>query len=51
MGMSQTELGNLLGARSSRCRNEKGVNRVGAGHWRGRGADVRVSFFFGGTVA
>ena len=53
-GMSQTELGNLLGVTFQQVQKyEKGVNRVGAGRLvRIAGSlDVPVSFFFGGTDA
>jgi transcriptional regulator with XRE-family HTH domain len=53
-GMSQTELGNLLGVTFQQVQKyEKGVNRVGAGRLVriGEALDVPVSFFFGGTDA
>jgi transcriptional regulator with XRE-family HTH domain len=53
-GMSQTELGNLLGVTFQQVQKyEKGVNRIGAGRLvRIAGSlDVPVSFFFGGTDA
>src|SRR5436305_7089149 len=53
-GMSQTELGNLLGVTFQQVQKyEKGVNRVGAGRLVrvAEGLDVPVSFFFGGTDA
>jgi transcriptional regulator with XRE-family HTH domain len=51
-GMSQTELGNLLGVTFQQVQKyEKGVNRVGAGRLVrvGEALDVPVSFFFGAT--
>ena len=51
-GMSQTELGNLLGVTFQQVQKyEKGVNRVGAGRLVrvAESLDVSVSFFFGGT--
>ena len=51
-GMSQTELGNLLGVTFQQVQKyEKGVNRVGAGRLVrvAEALDVQVSFFFGGT--
>ena len=51
-GMSQTELGNLLGVTFQQVQKyEKGVNRVGAGRLVriGEALDVAVSFFFGAT--
>ena len=48
-GMSQTELGNLLGVTFQQVQKyEKGVNRVGAGRLVrvGEALDVPVSFFF-----
>jgi transcriptional regulator with XRE-family HTH domain len=51
-GMSQTELGNLLGVTFQQVQKyEKGVNRVGAGRLVrvAEALDVSVSFFFGGT--
>ena len=53
-GMSQTELGNLLGVTFQQVQKyEKGVNRVGAGRLVrvAEALDVSVSFFFGGTDA
>src|ERR1041384_2592254 len=53
-GMSQTELGNLLGVTFQQVQKyEKGVNRVGAGRLVriGEALDVPVSFFFGATDA
>ena len=53
-GMSQTELGNLLGVTFQQVQKyEKGVNRVGDGRLVrvGEALDVPVSFFFGGTDA
>src|SRR5436305_13108590 len=53
-GMSQTELGNLLGVTFQQVQKyEKGVNRVGAGRLVrvGEALDVPVSSFFGGTDA
>src|SRR3954470_24701401 len=53
-GMSQTELGNLLGVTFQQVQKyEKGVNRVGAGRLvrGGEALDGPVSFFFGGTDA
>jgi transcriptional regulator with XRE-family HTH domain len=51
-GMSQTDLGNLLGVTFQQVQKyEKGVNRVGAGRLVrvGEALDVPVSFFFGAT--
>jgi transcriptional regulator with XRE-family HTH domain len=51
-GMSQTELGGLLGVTFQQVQKyEKGVNRVGAGRLVrvGEALEVPVSFFFGGT--
>jgi transcriptional regulator with XRE-family HTH domain len=51
-GMSQTELGDLLGVTFQQVQKyEKGVNRVGAGRLVrvGEALDVPVSFFFGAT--
>ena len=51
-GMSQTELGNLLGVTFQQVQKyEKGVNRVGAGRLVrvGEALDVPVSFFFDDT--
>src|SRR5256885_13574519 len=51
-GMSQTELGNLLGVTFQQVQKyEKGVNRVGAGRLVriSEALDVPVSFFFGAT--
>ena len=51
-GMSQTELGNLLGVTFQQVQKyEKGVNRVGAGRLVrvGEALDVPVSFLFGAT--
>jgi transcriptional regulator with XRE-family HTH domain len=51
-GMSQTELGNLLGVTFQQVQKyEKGVNRVGAGRLVrvGEALDVPVAFFFGET--
>jgi transcriptional regulator with XRE-family HTH domain len=51
-GMSQTELGNMLGVTFQQVQKyEKGVNRVGAGRLVrvGEALDVPVSFFFGAT--
>jgi len=51
-GMSQTELGELLGVTFQQVQKyEKGVNRVGAGRLVRIAAslDVPVSFFFGAT--
>jgi transcriptional regulator with XRE-family HTH domain len=51
-GMSQTELGNLLGVTFQQVQKyEKGVNRVGAGRLVrvAEALDVPVSFFFGAT--
>ena len=53
-GMSQTELGNLLGVTFQQVQKyEKGVNRVGAGRLVrvAEALDVPVSFFFGATDA
>jgi transcriptional regulator with XRE-family HTH domain len=53
-GMSQTELGQLLGVTFQQVQKyEKGVNRVGAGRLVrvGEALDVPVSFFFGATDA
>src|SRR2546429_9780272 len=53
-GMSQTELGNLLGVTFQQVQKyEKGVNRVGAGRLVriGEALDVPVSFFFWGKDA
>ena len=53
-GMSQTELGDLLGVTFQQVQKyEKGVNRVGAGRLVrvAEALDVSVSFFFGGTDA
>jgi transcriptional regulator with XRE-family HTH domain len=51
-GMSQTELGTLLGVTFQQVQKyEKGVNRVGAGRLVrvGEALDVPVSYFFGAT--
>jgi len=51
-GMSQTELGNLLGVTFQQVQKyEKGVNRVGAGRLVrvAEALEVEVAFFFGGT--
>jgi len=51
-GMSQTELGSLLGVTFQQVQKyEKGVNRVGAGRLVrvAESLDVPVSFFFGAT--
>ena len=51
-GMSQTELGNLLGVTFQQVQKyEKGVNRVGAGRLVrvAEALEVPVSFFFGAT--
>src|SRR6195256_6136701 len=51
-GMSQTELGNMLGVTFQQVQKyEKGINRVGAGRLVrvGEALDVPVSFFFGTT--
>src|ERR1700704_1060297 len=51
-GMSQTDLGNLLGVTFQQVQKyEKGVNRVGAGRLVrvAEALDVPVSFFFGAT--
>ena len=51
-GMSQTELGNMLGVTFQQVQKyEKGVNRVGAGRLVrvAEALDVTVSFFFGAT--
>ena len=51
-GMSQTELGNVLGVTFQQVQKyEKGLNRVGAGRLVGaaEALDVPVSFFFGST--
>ena len=51
-GMSQTDLGNLLGVTFQQVQKyEKGVNRVGAGRLVrvAESLEVPVSFFFGGT--
>jgi transcriptional regulator with XRE-family HTH domain len=51
-GMSQTELGELLGVTFQQVQKyEKGINRVGAGRLVrvGEALDVPVSFFFGTT--
>src|SRR6266513_647089 len=51
-GMSQTELGSLLGVTFQQVQKyEKGVNRVGAGRLVrvAEALDVPVSFFFGAT--
>jgi transcriptional regulator with XRE-family HTH domain len=53
-GMSQTELGDLLGVTFQQVQKyEKGVNRVGAGRLVrvAEALDVPVSFFFGATDA
>jgi transcriptional regulator with XRE-family HTH domain len=53
-GMSQTELGSLLGVTFQQVQKyEKGVNRVGAGRLVrvGEALDVPVAFFFGATDA
>ena len=53
-GMSQTELGNMLGVTFQQVQKyEKGVNRVGAGRLVrvAEALDVPVSFFFGATDA
>jgi transcriptional regulator with XRE-family HTH domain len=53
-GMSQTELGSLLGVTFQQVQKyEKGVNRVGAGRLVrvAEALDVSVSFFFGVTDA
>jgi transcriptional regulator with XRE-family HTH domain len=53
-GMSQTELGSLLGVTFQQVQKyEKGVNRVGAGRLVrvAEALDVPVSFFFGATDA
>jgi len=53
-GMSQTELGNLLGITFQQVQKyERGVNRVGAGRLTrvAEALDVPVSFFFGATDA
>src|SRR3954452_15998585 len=51
-GMSQTELGGLLGVTFQQVQTyEKGVNRIGAGRLVrvAEALDVPVSFFFGAT--
>jgi transcriptional regulator with XRE-family HTH domain len=53
-GMSQTELGNMLGVTFQQVQKyEKGLNRVGAGRLVrvAEALDVPVSFFFGSTDA
>src|SRR5438445_13777048 len=53
-GMSQTQLGNLLGVTFQQVQKyEKGVNRVGAGRLVrvAEALEVSVSFFFGATDA
>ena len=51
-GMSQTELGQLLGVTFQQVQKyEKGVNRIGAGRLQriSEALEVPISFFFGGA--
>lgn len=51
-GMSQTELGNMLGVTFQQVQKyERGINRVGAGRLVrvAEALDVSISFFFGAT--
>jgi len=51
-GMSQTELGNMLGVTFQQVQKyERGINRVGAGRLVrvAEALDVPISFFFGAT--